>query len=368
MKKRLLIIFLSANIILADDNKTNSTLSNVTVYLNGAQVTRTANINLTPGTTTFTFNKLSPYIQESSIQISGLQNASILSINYGVNYLSKLHNSKNADSLKKQIEDLLDNIQFEDGLIAGYNEELNVIQSNRRLGNENEVVSLEKLQQFATYYRKRMTAIKNEIYSANQKRADYSIEIADLKRQLEEINGSDKIQTGEITIKLNSEKTTNLNLIIKYNVTNAGWFPIYDLKAETINTPLQLSYKAHVYQTTGINWEGVNLTLSTSDPNTNNIKPDLNPKYINFINRYSNYKKNRATKNYNYKYNPLVQKVNGTVLDESGLPLPGATILVKGTTNGTSTDFDGNFSLNVQGGKELEISYVGYNSEVLPIH
>ena len=57
------------------------------------------------------------------------------------------------------------------------------------------------------------------------------------------------------------------------------------------------------------------------------------------------------------------QKIlQGFVTDENGNPLPGATILIKGSTNGTTTDFDGNFSLDVNEGDILEISYIGYNS------
>ena len=368
MKKLILIVFLITNLIFADDNKTPSTLNNVTVYLSGAQITRTSKIVIQEGTTEFIFDKLSPYIQESSIQISGLKNTSILSINYGINYLAKQDNSIEVESLRDMIKELKDKIQLEEDLISGFNEELSVIQSNRRLGNENEVVSLEKLQQFAAYYRERMTAIKSDIYASNKKKIEYNKEISNLTKQLNEFNVDDKVQTGEIKVNLNTDSATNLSIIIKYNVTNAGWFPIYDLKAEKIDTPIQLAYKAHVYQTTGANWNDVKLTLSTSDPNTNNAKPDLNPKYLNFISRYINYNTNRATKSYNFKYNPLVQTISGTIVDESGLPLPGANIIVKGTSNGTSTDFDGKFKLNVLGGKELEISYVGYNSQILPIH
>jgi hypothetical protein len=54
------------------------------------------------------------------------------------------------------------------------------------------------------------------------------------------------------------------------------------------------------------------------------------------------------------------QTISGTVSDESG-PLPGATVLIKGTTNGTQTDFDGNYNLSgVSPGDTLEISYIGY--------
>ncbi len=53
-------------------------------------------------------------------------------------------------------------------------------------------------------------------------------------------------------------------------------------------------------------------------------------------------------------------KVTGHVVDENGDPVIGATVLVKGTTLGTVTDFDGNFTLDVPSEhKQLEISYVG---------
>lgn len=53
-------------------------------------------------------------------------------------------------------------------------------------------------------------------------------------------------------------------------------------------------------------------------------------------------------------------KVNGQVVDQSGEPVIGANVLEKGTTNGTITDFDGNFELNVKKGATLVISFVGY--------
>ncbi|SRX76125.1 carboxypeptidase-like regulatory domain-containing protein [Aequorivita antarctica] len=52
---------------------------------------------------------------------------------------------------------------------------------------------------------------------------------------------------------------------------------------------------------------------------------------------------------------------NGTVFDETGLPLPGANAIIKGTTSGTQTDFDGNYSIETKPGDVLVFSYVGYN-------
>ncbi|UOY08931.1 carboxypeptidase-like regulatory domain-containing protein [Muricauda sp. SCSIO 64092] len=54
--------------------------------------------------------------------------------------------------------------------------------------------------------------------------------------------------------------------------------------------------------------------------------------------------------------------VSGTVLDSNNVPLPGANVVVKGTTNGTTTDFDGNFVIHAEKEDELVISYLGYSS------
>ena len=58
-------------------------------------------------------------------------------------------------------------------------------------------------------------------------------------------------------------------------------------------------------------------------------------------------------------------KVSGTVVDASGEPLIGVSVLEDGTTNGGITDFDGNFTLTVKSGAKLTFSYVGYTSQTL---
>ena len=58
--------------------------------------------------------------------------------------------------------------------------------------------------------------------------------------------------------------------------------------------------------------------------------------------------------------------VKGTVLDENGEPLIGVSIVVKGTSTGTITDFDGKFSINLPAGsKELVVSYIGYKEQAI---
>ena len=59
--------------------------------------------------------------------------------------------------------------------------------------------------------------------------------------------------------------------------------------------------------------------------------------------------------------------ISGTVSDENGLPLLGATIVISGTTSGTTTDFDGNYKINANTGDVLTFSYVGYQSQNITV-
>ena len=62
-------------------------------------------------------------------------------------------------------------------------------------------------------------------------------------------------------------------------------------------------------------------------------------------------------------------EISGTVLDEGGIPLTGASIIEKGTTNGAQSDFDGNFSLTLTDQNAvLEVSYLGYATKDIPVN
>ncbi len=58
-----------------------------------------------------------------------------------------------------------------------------------------------------------------------------------------------------------------------------------------------------------------------------------------------------------------VKTVTGKVTDDAGSPLPGVSVVVKGTNKGTSTDFDGNYTLQVNEGDALEFSSVGFTTQ-----
>ncbi len=68
-----------------------------------------------------------------------------------------------------------------------------------------------------------------------------------------------------------------------------------------------------------------------------------------------------------YTTNAQIKTISGVVLDEIGLALPGANVTEAGTVNGTTTDFDGNYSIQVKEGASLSFSYLGYKAKVVTI-
>ncbi len=61
------------------------------------------------------------------------------------------------------------------------------------------------------------------------------------------------------------------------------------------------------------------------------------------------------------------QEVSGTVIDDTNQPLPGVSVVLKGTTSGTTTDFDGNYAIEANNGDVLIFSYVGYDTQEITI-
>lgn len=363
--KKVLFITLFLPFLIFGSEKIPSKIKAVTVYQNSAEITRQAIFTIENGTSELVFTGLSSKIDESSIQISGLQAASILSISYDINYLDKPIINIEVDEISTKIKTLELKISMLKNKIAGLDEEEVVIIKNRTVSATNQNLDLEKLKTISTYYRERITAIRNEIFSINSKINELSLSIKDYRNQLAEKNSVPIKPKGEISIKFDTPITSNLTLEIKYNVQDAGWIPNYDIKSNKLNDPLQFIYKAHVYQKTGENWNDVALTLSSGNPNILTIKPTVNTDYLNFGHRKSYLSQVKKQK---YTHNPTVKKVSGIVTDESGTPLPGCNVVIKGTNIGTQTDFDGFYTLDTQAGQELVFSHLGFNTNETPIY
>ena len=190
MKNLIVFLFLVSNFGLANDKKVTSKIKEVTVYLSGAQITRTAQCQLSGGSNEVVFTGLSHKIDESSIQVSGLHGVSILSIAYDINYLEKSESNPQLKEWKEKLRGLDYEIALLKNTIFGLEEEEKVITTNRMVSTDNQALSLEKVKEISQYYRIRLTAIKNEIFENNLKINALKKEIKDFPQEKEYIQES----------------------------------------------------------------------------------------------------------------------------------------------------------------------------------
>lgn len=285
--KKIIVAFLLAGIIssvlfAADEIVLKPSLSNVKVFLRGAQLSYSAKVKIDRGVNDVVFTGLASNIDRNSINISAKGDAIIMSVVQRFDYLRQPEKTP-------QVKALEDSLEFQNKMLAfNQNEndvlkyEIDLILANKNVGNEKIGVSIVELQKMAEFYRKRLAEIKNKMFdlALNEKKIQKNIER--IRNQLNEMNNQLNKPTNEVVITLSGKTGGMLEIDLSYLIYDAGWQPSYDIRVEKINSPAQLSYNANVWQNCGLDWKDVDVVLSTRNPNMNNNKPELNPWFIDF--------------------------------------------------------------------------------------
>lgn len=279
------------------EKKIKTDIKSILVFLEGAEVLRTKTVKLEPGRNRVIFEDLSPKIQPKSIRVVTDDDASVLAVSSKINYLNK-----HKDSPKiKQLKDSLELIRAKNIILSDDKDALsiekNMIVGNMKIGGEQNGVSISELKQAADFYRLRIKDINKQNSILQKKINDNNKIVSKLNRELAELNANSGYQRTEISVLLSSEVNQTVNINLKYLVSSAGWTPTYDLKAVDISKPIELIYRAQVFNNTNIDWKNIDVVLSTADPSLSAAQPKLKPWYLNY---YSN--------NYKGDYNKRGQK------------------------------------------------------------
>ena len=266
----------------AKEIPTKSTIKHVTVFQKAAQIERTAQVKIPSGKHQIIISNLSTQINENSIQLRGDKQLSILSIYFQRNYLKDAVPSSKLKAVQ-------DSISYMESKLQDVNDERWLLQEEKDLILKNKVLSqtgnnntTEELTKRANFYRYRLREILKSQKSENQKHSKYQNTLRKLRAQQNEL-GNRRKHVGEIVVEIESKTTQTVNLNLAYNIQNAGWHPLYNLRSNSIEEPLQLDYNAKVYQRSGVDWENVKISLSTSNPQANIQKPTLTPWRLAFV-------------------------------------------------------------------------------------
>jgi uncharacterized protein (TIGR02231 family) len=286
MTKRLSVLFIAISLTttVAGQPKTvSSNIREVEAFLNGAIITRTAKPIVDAGTTELIFDKLPGSIDASNIGVTGTGDAVILSVVHKLNYLDP--EKKNPEI--KKLETILDTLNRNlDGMLdkkSVYTEEQNMILANKSTGGANVGVTMDNLEEIADFFRRRLTDIKDKLSDLKYKEKKLREEIEKYNRQLADANAKYSQPTSAVAVTVSAKERTTVNLELTYFVPNAGWKPSYDLRAKDSSSPLQVSFKADIFQNTNEDWENVKLTLSTGNPTMGGTKPELQPWYLDYL-------------------------------------------------------------------------------------
>lgn len=262
----------------------DSKITNVTVFLNKAQVTREVKTRIEAGKMDLILSGLTSQLDPSSIQVAGKGSFLILGIRHQQNYLNEFNVPVKLKALKDSLIYYQRNLSLEQSQKEILNKEEQMLLSNQKIGGTNQNLTVAELRAMADFYRSRLGEIVNSRMKQDEKVKSINEHILRLQRQINSENELYSKNTSEIVISVSANSATAATLEVNYVVANAGWYPIYDLRAINTKSPIQLNYKANVFQRTGEEWKNVNLILSTANPNQSGLKPELYPWYLDFYN------------------------------------------------------------------------------------
>lgn len=334
-----LFSFLSTTVFAADGEKpVSSTITAAKVFLNGAQVERSAKATVAAGSGTLVFTGLAQGLDPQSIQVTGKGAYSILSVAHRINYLSESPNKKEVDDLQARIKAMEHDYNAENNTKAVWDQEEQLLLKNTAIAGQQSGVAAAQLQAVNDYVRERLKAVKAGQLAQGEKLNALNEDLTKLRQQLQQLKGQAARPTSEIVLEMEATASTAATFTISYFVPGASWTPAYDLRATGTGKPIELAMKALVVNGTGEDWNKVDLSLSSGNPTLGGVMPQLQPwtlaqpyRQQGMLNRVGNAERSKAAA-------PMVSGLDMETINEDAIRMVPNTVLQRTTTMEFSID------------------------------
>lgn len=357
--RKLILIFLvlciSKVYAIDVEKEVKSNVSEVTVYLEGAQETRKSAIDLTQGKTTLKFVGLSPFMDAKSIQLKVDGEVTVLTVNHQLNHLLKTEKSQTLKDLDSQIKSIDAKIELENTYLTIIQEDIAFLKENRMMSGKDQSLSVLTLKEASEFFSNKLTALNLKQIERQKTLNALNEQKWDLNKQYEGLVGKKEFATSEVLVLVESKKPVRISMDLSYMVSNAGWYPSYDIRAKNISEPIEVVYKANIRQDTKGDWTNVKLKLSSYNPTVSGVAPELKPYLLDY---------NSAPP----VYGKSLSSVKGRVTDANNSPLIGVLVIVDGSNISTVTNLEGYYSITLpSNASRLKFSYIGYNEQSVPL-
>ena len=259
MKKTLLLLFfIWSTYGFADNEKrVKAEIKKAIIFLNKAHVTAEVRTEIESGNTKLVITNVPGDLKAEDIQVRGKGDVLIEGINFRSRGLDSPFKPKeiiimedSAEHFKFEIDSL---VQMEEILKA----EEQFIYANKDIKSTEKGVKVHDLEDIADLYRERLTGLRSIILRNTIKREKLQKKYDKVK--LKAYNYSKN--HGEIIVTLHANTKTPIVLELDYVLNDAGWQPVYDLKASIASDKVTIIFKAKVFQNSGINWENIEFTF-----------------------------------------------------------------------------------------------------------
>lgn len=273
----------------------------VKLFLTAGEMTHETPVKLVKGRNKVIFSGISAFADPRTIQFTGSGNFRLVSVSTEMDFLAAEQWNPRIKILSDSLEQLKDRFQLNTDLMNAYQAEMGILNTNKDLKGNNSI-TIEQIKAAGEYYRTRTFEINKAVTKIKKEQDILSSRINDTRFQLTELNYVENQRSNQVIVLIDTDSPTEIAGVLKYLVSDCGWAATYDLSATDLNQPINLKYKAQVYNNTGNEWKNVNLTLSTSDPMLSAASPVLNPFYL----RYGE----QAELNKKGYYQPIQQNIN----------------------------------------------------------
>lgn len=266
----------------------NSKVEKATVYLNGATLTHTATATLKSGSQEVVITGLSSNIVLSSLKVTA-NGVLISSTEFSTDFLTlqeeSAHIKKLEDSLKIYRQKRLDVTNDLDG----YEHMLRLLKEGtlHNMQQTQQTVSVADINANMELYKAKAGALQKSIDECDSKLEELNKTIKRLNDQLVQDQICGKHLQGMLHLSVSVPKALTTEFTITYFTEMAAWTPCYDLNIHDMEQQVTLQAKAQVQQTTGLDWNHVQLTLSNATPNRTTEAPVFSPWFLNFKRYYS---------------------------------------------------------------------------------
>ena len=357
MKSALWICLYLCAINLLGQTKVKTTAEKVTLFINGAQVTRTKQVDIPAGTSTLIFTGISPYMDAQSIQVSAKGKLTITAVNQQYNYTDSASVSQKQQNLQEELKKTEKQEKQQKAELGLINAEYDMLKTNCSVNNKNAAASLITIKEVNQYYSAQLKALKSKELTINEKIEELIRKQEQINAEIAQLSGKSLTPMNEIAVNVNAPTACKATFTLSYYVKNAGWFPSYDIRSGSLSEPISIVYKANIFQNTKEDWKNVELSLSSSNPTTGNVAPKLATYWLDY-----------GLAAPLYELNQNGNSVSGTVLDNNREPIIGASVTIPGSTVGTITDIDGKYSITIPNGKNrLQFAFVGFQTQTRDI-